>query len=102
MSICAIILAAGKGTRMKSSKPKVLHEVLGRPMIGHVVGLARSVGAARTVVVVGHERQAVEGYLTEHEPGQDLSFAHQAEQLGTAHAGAPHSRVRTAHVAQHQ
>jgi len=86
VSICAIILAAGKGTRMKSSKPKVLHEVLGRPMIGHVVGLARSAGSSQTVVVVGHEREAVEGYLTQREPGEDLRFAVQTEQLGTAHA----------------
>ncbi len=84
--LCAIILAAGQGTRMKSSLPKVLHKVLGRPMIGHVVGAARAAGAQRIVVVVGHGRALVEEYLQTHEPGDDLEFVVQAQQLGTAHA----------------
>ncbi len=86
MRLSAIILAAGQGTRMKSSLPKVLHQILGRPMIGHVVGLARAVHAQRIAVVVGHGRERVEACLTDQEPGDDLGFALQAEQLGTAHA----------------
>ncbi len=71
---------------MKSSLPKLLHTVLGRPLIGHTVQAARDAGAERIIVVVGHGREAVESYLREHEPGDDLEFVVQAEQLGTAHA----------------
>ena len=86
MNLCAIILAAGQGTRMKSDMPKVLHEVLGRPLVGHAVGLARSCGARKIVVVVGCGREAVESYLREYEDRDDLVFVVQEEQLGTAHA----------------
>ncbi|MBH23895.1 MAG: UDP-N-acetylglucosamine diphosphorylase/glucosamine-1-phosphate N-acetyltransferase [Myxococcales bacterium] len=86
MSLSVIILAAGKGTRMCSALPKVLHPVLSRPMIGHVVGAARALGAERIVVVVGHGREQVEAYLTQHEGGPDLEFVLQAEQRGTGHA----------------
>lgn len=86
MKLSAILLAAGQGTRMKSSLPKVLHRVLGRPMIGHAVDTARAVGAERIVVVVGHARQQVQGWLEENAPGEDLHFVVQEQQLGTAHA----------------
>ena len=78
----AVILAAGQGTRMRSSLPKVVHEVAGRPMIAHVVRTAREAGADPIVVVVGHGAEAVRAALE----GVPVRFAEQAEQLGTGHA----------------
>jgi bifunctional UDP-N-acetylglucosamine pyrophosphorylase / glucosamine-1-phosphate N-acetyltransferase len=77
----ALILAAGKGTRMKSKTPKVLHWVGGKPMLGHVVDAAHAIGASRTVVVVGFGGEQVQ-----REMGAGLEYAVQAEQLGTGHA----------------
>lgn len=79
----AIILAAGQGTRMKSEKAKVLHEVCGRPMVQYVVEAARRAGAGTIIVVVGHDAESVRGALSA-EP--DVQFATQTEQLGTGHA----------------
>ena len=59
METAAIILAAGAGTRMKSKKPKVVHEVLGRPLVRWVVEAAKEAGADRVVTVVGHMRDQV-------------------------------------------
>ena len=79
----AIILAAGQGTRMKSARPKVLHEVLGRPMVQWVVDAARLAGAKPIVVVVGYGAQAVRDSFA----GQDdVIFAVQEQQLGTGDA----------------
>src|SRR5882757_3737340 len=79
----AVILAAGKSTRMKSAVPKVLHEVCGRPMIEYVLDAARAAGASRLVVIVGHEADQVKRALGQH---KDVEFALQAEQKGTGHA----------------
>ncbi len=79
----AIILAAGKSTRMQSDLPKVLHPVCGRPMIEHVLDAARSAGATQIVVVVGHKADLVQQALSQH---ADVEFALQAEQKGTGHA----------------
>src|SRR5579863_1534365 len=79
----AVILAAGKSTRMKSALPKVCHEVCGRPMIEYVLEAARVAGATRQIVIVGHEAERVKGALANH---HDLEFALQAEQKGTGHA----------------
>jgi bifunctional UDP-N-acetylglucosamine pyrophosphorylase/glucosamine-1-phosphate N-acetyltransferase/UDP-N-acetylglucosamine pyrophosphorylase len=79
----AIVLAAGKGTRMKSELPKVLVPVLGRPMIRYVVDALRSAGVGRIVAVVGYRAELVEAELAD-EPA--IEFAIQAEQLGTGHA----------------
>ncbi|MEW4529743.1 NTP transferase domain-containing protein [Maioricimonas sp. JC845] len=79
----AIILAAGKSKRMKSETPKVLHEILGRPMVEYVLDAARQAGAKRIVVVVGHKAEVVEEALKHHD---DVEFALQTEQLGTGHA----------------
>jgi bifunctional UDP-N-acetylglucosamine pyrophosphorylase/glucosamine-1-phosphate N-acetyltransferase len=76
-----IILAAGKGTRMKSDLPKVLHEVGGVPMVEMVLDTVKQAGASEVVTVVGHGAEAVE----EHLAGRS-EFALQAEQLGTGHA----------------
>lgn len=82
MNIYAVILAAGKGTRMKSDKPKVLHEVLYKPMVQHVVDVLKKIGVDEIVAVVGHGASQVEAVLE----GQNVAFALQAEQLGTGHA----------------
>lgn len=78
----AVILAAGKGTRMKSDLPKVVHPVAGRPMVCAVVEACKRVGCARVVVVVGYMQEKVREALT----GMDVEFAVQSEQLGTGHA----------------
>ncbi|TFI59194.1 bifunctional UDP-N-acetylglucosamine diphosphorylase/glucosamine-1-phosphate N-acetyltransferase GlmU [Sphingomonas parva] len=78
----AIILAAGKGTRMKSDLHKVLHPIAGRPMLEHLLASIDQLGAARTVVVVGNQREQLEAALA----GRGIEFAVQEPQLGTAHA----------------
>jgi bifunctional UDP-N-acetylglucosamine pyrophosphorylase/glucosamine-1-phosphate N-acetyltransferase len=78
-----LILAAGKGTRMKSALPKVLHPVGGQSMLGRVVGTALQFENPHVVVVVGHGAQAVQHHLSS-QPG--IRFATQSEQLGTGHA----------------
>lgn len=81
----AVILAAGKGTRMKSSKSKVLHEVAGQPIIDWVVRCALDAGATRVVAILGYQSESIEKHLRE-EFGNLISFAYQHEQLGTGHA----------------
>ena len=77
----AVILAAGKGTRMKSALPKVLHAVGGRPMLRHVMTAAEQAGAKRTLVVIGFG-----GDQVQNEIGAAAEYVSQAEQLGTGHA----------------
>lgn len=77
-----IILAAGKGTRMKSEKAKVLHEVGGRPMLSYAIERAKEAGAAKTVVIIGHQAEKVREAL----PGEGVLFVEQSVQLGTGHA----------------
>ena len=79
----AVILAAGKGTRMKSSRPKVLHPLAGRPIVQHVLHTVAPLDVASTILVVGHGADEVRTALAA-EPG--LQFAVQAPQLGTGHA----------------
>jgi bifunctional UDP-N-acetylglucosamine pyrophosphorylase / glucosamine-1-phosphate N-acetyltransferase len=81
----ALVLAAGQGTRMKSQRPKVLHEVAGRPMVTWPVAAALEAGAARCVVVVGHGGDAVRAALTARF-GERVTFAEQPEQRGTGDA----------------
>lgn len=81
MKLASIVLAAGKGTRMKSSLPKVLHQICGQPMIHFAVQAAQNSGAEKTVVVIGHGGEKVQQYL-----GTDVDYALQSEQLGTGHA----------------
>ncbi|MBB4096882.1 bifunctional UDP-N-acetylglucosamine diphosphorylase/glucosamine-1-phosphate N-acetyltransferase GlmU [Sphingomonas kyeonggiensis] len=80
--IAAIILAAGKGTRMKSDTHKVLHPIAGRPMLLHLIDSVKALGAEREVVVVGAGKEQVEAAV--HPLG--VETAEQAEQLGTGHA----------------
>jgi bifunctional UDP-N-acetylglucosamine pyrophosphorylase/glucosamine-1-phosphate N-acetyltransferase len=84
--LAAIVLAAGKGTRMKSRTAKVLHEIGGRPLAWYPVKAALDAGANPVVVVVGHQAEAVEAALVASLPGAPLRFAVQEQQLGTAHA----------------
>ena len=79
-----LVLAAGKGTRMRSSRPKVLHRLAGVPLVEHVLRAADPLGAASTTLVVGHQAEAVERELAATRAG--LDFVRQKPQLGTAHA----------------
>lgn len=77
-----VVLAAGAGTRMRSKRPKMLHEVCGRPMVAWAVKSARDLGARDIVVVTGHGADQVEAALS----GEGVQFARQTVQLGTGHA----------------
>jgi bifunctional UDP-N-acetylglucosamine pyrophosphorylase/glucosamine-1-phosphate N-acetyltransferase len=77
----AVILAAGKGTRMKSKLYKVLHPICGKPMVQHVVNQANAIDPIHTILVVGHGAEAVQEQL-----GNELTYIIQEEQLGTGHA----------------
>lgn len=81
MQKAAIVLAAGAGTRMKSDKPKVAHEVLGVPLVRWVVDAAHDAGIERIVTVVGHKREEVEPLVA-----HDTEIAFQAQRRGTADA----------------
>ena len=82
MSLNVVILAAGQGKRMHSRRPKVLHNLAGRPLLGHVIAAARALEATQIVVVYGHGGEQVREAFT----GGDLGFARQEPQLGTGHA----------------
>jgi bifunctional UDP-N-acetylglucosamine pyrophosphorylase / glucosamine-1-phosphate N-acetyltransferase len=82
MSLSVVILAAGKGTRMRSSLPKVLHPIADKPMVSHVIDAARQVNAENIYVVYGFGGEVLKAEIT----GDDLTFVEQKEQLGTGHA----------------
>ena len=83
MSVAIVIMAAGKGTRLKSKRPKVLHTIGGQPLLGHVIAAASQVvRPSEIVVVVGHRAKEVEAAVA----ATGVRFVHQAEQLGTGHA----------------
>jgi dTDP-glucose pyrophosphorylase len=81
-TVTVVILAAGKGTRMGSDLAKVLHPLAGRPLIGHVLKTCAALGVGQTVVVVGHQREAVEALVKP----LGAETALQDKQLGTGHA----------------
>ncbi len=81
-NLTAIILAAGQGTRMKSKRAKVLHEILGRPMVAHLLDTLGDLGVADMVMAVGHQADAVKEALQNY----PVRFALQEPQLGTGHA----------------
>src|SRR5260370_9965968 len=85
-NIAAIVLAAGKGTRMKSERAKVLHEACGRPIAFYPVRAALALDASPVVLVVGHQAEAVQERLAALFPGAPLRFALRQEQVGTGHA----------------
>lgn len=80
-SLYAIVLAAGKGTRMKSDLPKVLHPVCGKPMVEHITDHLKNLNIDEIVTVVGHKKEMIQNQL-----GTSVQYAVQEEQLGTAHA----------------
>lgn len=80
MGAAALILAAGEGTRMKSSHPKVAHRILGVPMVNHVITAAREAGCAQIAVITGHGAEVVEALIG------DVPSVRQDQQLGTGHA----------------
>ena len=82
MVLNVVIMAAGKGTRMRSARPKVLHRLAGRHLLQHVLDAAAGLGASRTIVVTGHGAAEVEQATGA--PG--LAFVRQEPQLGTGHA----------------
>ena len=82
MSLSIIILAAGQGTRMRSSLPKVLHRIGGKPLLQHVLDTAHAFAGADIHVVIGHGAEQVREQFT----GADVTWVVQAEQLGTGHA----------------
>lgn len=84
MSIALIILAAGKGTRMKSDLPKVLHEIGGAPMLVHAVQAGRTLDPDHAVIVAGHGADAVAAAMRDDDPAVRIVL--QTDQLGTAHA----------------
>jgi len=86
MSLSVVILAAGKGTRMRSSLPKVLHVIADKPMVSHVIDSARHLGAKNIYVVYGFGGDVLKATLTDEKSGKDLTFIEQKEQLGTGHA----------------
>ncbi len=81
-----VIMAAGKGTRMKSSLPKVLQTLAGKALVRHVVDTARQLQARHTIVITGHGAEQVEGALRQAYGDSGLQFARQMPQLGTGHA----------------
>lgn len=81
-NLAVIVLAAGKGTRMKSDLPKVFHEILGEPMITYVLEAVKKLNPNQTYLVVGHKRDLIMDYYKE----WPLKFVIQDEQLGTGHA----------------
>ncbi|RCW67426.1 bifunctional UDP-N-acetylglucosamine diphosphorylase/glucosamine-1-phosphate N-acetyltransferase GlmU [Pseudorhodoferax soli] len=88
-SVDVVVMAAGKGTRMKSSIPKVLHRLAGRALLGHVLGTAAQLAPRRTIVITGHGAATVESFVQEAAAGQAasaLDCVRQEPQLGTGHA----------------
>ena len=82
MSTSVIILAAGKGTRMRSTLPKVLQPLAGRPLLGHVIETAKKLNAANIITIYGHGGNLVQQAFTQ----ENVEWVEQAEQLGTGHA----------------
>jgi bifunctional UDP-N-acetylglucosamine pyrophosphorylase / glucosamine-1-phosphate N-acetyltransferase len=83
-SCLAIVLAAGEGTRMRSGRPKVLHEIGGRSLVGHVLDAVRAAGSTATAVVIGPDAESVAAEAKHVLPGADIYV--QSERRGTAHA----------------
>ena len=82
LKVLAVVLAAGKGTRMRSSLPKVLHELRGKPLLGYVLDAIRNAGIKRTVVVVGYGEKQVRSFLKT----DRLQIVRQWPPKGTGHA----------------
>lgn len=85
-NLACLILAAGKGTRMRSGRSKVLHEVLGEPLVSYPVRRAQELGASPIIAVLGHQRDQVERTLTARHGAGAVNVVEQTEQRGTGHA----------------
>src|SRR5262245_44846973 len=83
MALTSIILAAGKSTRMKSSRPKPLHEICGKPMLQYIIDACFGAGCDRIIVVVGYAKEEV---IAQFSRDDRITFVEQTEQLGTGHA----------------
>ncbi|MEM7182361.1 MAG: NTP transferase domain-containing protein [Spirochaetota bacterium] len=81
--VCAVVLAAGKGTRMKSEKPKVAVELLGKPLLHYVLDSIKQAGIDKIIIVVGYKKEKVISLCSSYEM---IEFVEQKEQLGTGHA----------------
>lgn len=79
-----VVLAAGKGKRMHSDTAKVLHEILGRPMVEYLLDTLKTLNFTRTIIIIGHQANRVRQRLSSY--GRDLEFVLQDQQLGTGHA----------------
>lgn len=86
MKLEVVILAAGKGSRMNSLEPKVMHELGGRPLLEHVLLAAESLHCDKIHVVLGHGSEQVQEYLSRREKSTPICIVHQDQQLGTGHA----------------
>lgn len=82
--LAVVVLAAGEGTRMKSSKPKVMHELAGVPLLGHTLATAASLGADHVIPVIRHQRDLIASYISDNYPG--FLIADQDELPGTGRA----------------
>ncbi|MFA9486472.1 MULTISPECIES: bifunctional UDP-N-acetylglucosamine diphosphorylase/glucosamine-1-phosphate N-acetyltransferase GlmU [unclassified Moraxella] len=82
MMLSVIIMAAGKGTRMKSTKPKVLQPLAGKPLLGHVLDTAKKLGSQQNIIIYGFEGKQVKNVFS----NESIDWVEQAEQLGTGHA----------------
>ncbi len=81
-TLSTVIMAAGKGTRMKSDLPKVLHKINNRPLVHYVIDLARALNSEKIILIIGHKRELVKEACA----GLPVDFAVQEPQLGTGHA----------------
>jgi bifunctional UDP-N-acetylglucosamine pyrophosphorylase/glucosamine-1-phosphate N-acetyltransferase len=84
MESAIVILAAGRGERMNSETPKVMHKIAGAPMIMHTLRTAKSLDPDRIIVITGYGAERVEQEISELEP--EIDFVRQIEQKGTGHA----------------
>jgi bifunctional UDP-N-acetylglucosamine pyrophosphorylase/glucosamine-1-phosphate N-acetyltransferase len=84
--LACVVLAAGQGTRMRSARAKVLHELLGRPLVAYPIDLSRAIGADPVVAVLGHQREKVEEVLNARYGAGAIRIAEQKERHGTGHA----------------
>ncbi len=86
MELVVVILAAGKGSRMHSDLPKVLHQLAGKPLLAHVMDAARSLNPQKIVTVYGHGGDQVQAYFNQYKTNAPLQWVLQEQQLGTGHA----------------
>ena len=81
MSVQVVVLCAGKGTRMKSEKAKVMHEIMGQPMSKYIYDLAKEISDKKPIFVVGYKKEQIQDYYKD-----TVNYTEQKEQLGTGHA----------------